>query len=324
MHERNRVPKPLSRHEQLALLKQPNPRAPTGLRNLCIINIMLKTGMRVNEIINLKEKDIDFELGRIYIAESGAARSRTLFLDQADLLLLKSWSDLRPDSGKFFFTTLEGTRLKDRYIREMVKRLAKKSGITKDVYPHLLRYTFAVDFINEMKDIKLLQEALGHRELSATQLYTRLLFENSNQPDEDSTGAATRSGTPLIRENQESFIFNSQEKQTEVVREASEKISASQTKPENNNHQDKQVNTIQKNNAAATGSSKTEKVSAAGQEQFKKPEITVMPEEYLQKEKKRIPAIKCCRCNFIIHYQADCPQCGTPLVETLRHWGKIV
>jgi len=308
---------------------------------------MLKTGMRVNEIINLKEKDIDFELGRIVIDESGAARSRTLLIDQADLLLLKSWRDLKPSSSEYFFTTLQGARLKDRYIREMIKRLAKKSGITKDVYPHLLRYTFAIDFISEVKDIKLLQEALGHRELSATQLYTRLLFENSEQLNNDSPGTAVRSGMPLLKENQGSIVFKADSRETNETRSKIENAAASHALYENsarvedckepaqvkitkhaeqvtaevNGSKEPRETTDAGNNS---GESKLDQKVNSNQHLKNKPLITVMPEAAVPEEKKRIPAIKCCRCNFIIHYQSDCPQCGTPLVETLRHWGKTV
>ena len=105
MSKNKRIPEPLNSYEQLSLLRQPNPRAPTGLRNLCIISLMLKTGMRVSEVINLRCSDLDWEKGRISIRESGAARERTLLLDQADLMLLKNWLDIRPvNSGRLRFT----------------------------------------------------------------------------------------------------------------------------------------------------------------------------------------------------------------------------
>ncbi|MDY6825817.1 MAG: site-specific integrase [Bacillota bacterium] len=182
MAKRKRSPAALNSYEQIDLLKQPNPRAPTGLRNLCIIVLMLKAGLRVNEIINLQKDDFNWDKRVLNIKRSGAASARVLKIGIEELELLKRWRDKLTFDTKYFFTTLDGKQLKDRYIREMVKRMARKAGLDKDVYPHLLRHTFAVDFIRETRDIQLLQKALGHRDLSATQNYARLLLNELNIP----------------------------------------------------------------------------------------------------------------------------------------------
>jgi integrase/recombinase XerD len=298
-----RVPEPLNSYEQLSLLRQPNPRAPTGLRNLCVISLMLKTGIRVSEVINLRCSDLDWEKGRIYIRESGAARARTLLLDQAELMLLKNWLDIRPVNSELFFTTLDGTGLKDRYIREMIKRLARKAGINKNVYPHLLRYTFAVDFIRETKDIKLLQEAMGHREASATQIYTRLFFENSMQPKEELF--VQRSGLPAIEEQQVQFNYDNCN--NNYAKEAGARV-----KDRGQSATAVAAEGIKKNNNVD--------VSAAPDA---KPSITMVAESSSE-PKVRIPAIKCSNCSFILHYQGNCPQCGASFNDILKHWGRIL
>lgn len=182
MSKRKRSPAVLNRYEQIGLLKQPNPRAATGLRNLCIIVLMLKAGLRVSEIINLQKNDFDWNNRTVNVKGSGAASTRVLKIGIEELDLLKRWRDKLAFETQHFFTTLEGKQLKDRYIREMVKRMARKAGLEKDVYPHLLRHTFAVDFIRETRDIHLLQKALGHRDPSATQNYARLLLNELNKP----------------------------------------------------------------------------------------------------------------------------------------------
>ncbi len=182
MPKLKRTPSALNTYEQLSLLRQPNPGVPSGLRNLCIISLMLKLGLRVNEVIKIKDSDIDWQRGKIYIRRSGAALDRTLRVGDAELSLLKRWLHTKPKGTELLFPTLKGQPLKDRYIREMIKRLARKSGIAKDVYPHLLRVTFAVDFMRETRDLKLLQHALGHRDLTATQGYAHLFLEQSRFP----------------------------------------------------------------------------------------------------------------------------------------------
>lgn len=185
----------LSSSEQAALLRIPNPKAPTGLRNLCMMMLMLRAGLRAGEILDLKAEDINWNEGKIHVAESGAAKERTLWLDDELLALLENWHRIQPPGSSYFFSTLKGGRLKDRYLREMVKRTARKAGINKDVHPHLLRSTFAVNIIKEMNDIRLAQNALGHRDATTTQAYLKHLFEEHSMTYYDILGYR-RSGIP--------------------------------------------------------------------------------------------------------------------------------
>jgi integrase/recombinase XerD len=293
MRAQKRLPSYLNSYEQFALLKQPNPKAPTGLRNLCLLSLMLKLGLRVSEVINLKDEDIDWENGTIHITESGAARERTLWIEKAELDLLRKWHRLKPERSSYYFSTLDGSKLKDRYIREMVKRLARKAGIDKDVYPHLLRYTFAVDFMRENKDIHLLQEALGHRDLTATQAYTKSTFNENINPYITNI-PARRSGTPVPEEKQISFTFVNQTSTDPAVRKGGAKSNISLT-----TRQSKHSETDERFN------------------------INVEAEKD-ERENIRIPAIKCSQCNYILHYQGNCPKCGTSFAAILRHWGRVI
>jgi integrase/recombinase XerD len=63
----------------------------------------------------------------------------------------------------------------DRYLRCMVKRLAKQAGIDKDVHPHMLRHTFATDLLRQTKNLRLAQKALGHAQITSTQIYTHIV-----------------------------------------------------------------------------------------------------------------------------------------------------
>jgi integrase/recombinase XerD len=293
MRAQKRLPSYLNNYEQFAFLKQPNPKAPTGLRNLCLLSLMLKLGLRVSEVINLKDEDIDWENGTIHISESGAARERTLWIEKAELDLLRKWHRLKPGRSNYFFSTLDGSKLKDRYIREMVKRLARKAGIDKDVYPHLLRYTFAVDFMRENKDIHLLQEALGHRDLTATQAYTKSTYDENKDPYITNI-PVRRSGTPVPEEKQICFTFVNQTNTDPAVRKGGAKSNISL-----NTRQSKVPETDERFN------------------------INVEAEKD-ERANIRIPAIKCSRCNYILHYQGNCPKCGTSFAEILRHWGRII
>ena len=174
--KQRKLPVILDREEQEALLNQPNPKAPTGLRNLCIMKMMLDAGLRLSEVINLRPKDINFKTGSLVIQVNGPKEERTLWLGDDSLALLNRWLKIRPDC-EYLFCTLKGGRLDDRYIREMVKRLSLRAGVIKNIFPHSLRHTFAADLYLKTRNIRIVQEALGHADLSTTMIYANLIEE---------------------------------------------------------------------------------------------------------------------------------------------------
>ena len=70
-----------------------------------------------------------------------------------------------------------GNQLVPRYIQKLVKRYSKKAGIDKDISPHNLRHTFATDLLRESKNIRLVQKAMGHSDVSTTMIYTHIVDE---------------------------------------------------------------------------------------------------------------------------------------------------
>ena len=348
MSNRKKVPQALNNYEQLALLRQPNPRAPTGLRNLCIISLMLKAGLRVNEIIELNEADIDWIEGKIKIRGSRSAKSRTLWLEKGDLALLKKWREIKPEgAGGLLFTTLDSNMLNDRYLREMIKRLSRKAGITKDVYPHLLRYTFAANLMREIKSIRLLQQALGHRDQSATQMYINLLFNELSEPEFSPEGGV-RSGMPVqdaelnpektvwnylvngreeevIKGDKDQFNRKNENKQDQIGQNhASENDYLEEQRDEKANHSRTDVNEDTQEHSLDKPKEKTETRKKERKEV--EPKISIVAEnsyddgEKKNKAKKPIPPIKCSHCSYILSYQDDCPKCGTAFNEIVKHW----
>jgi len=76
------------------------------------------------------------------------------------------------------FSTLKGQRESNRYVQQMVKRYAKDAGIAKRVSPHVLRHSLATDLYRESSNIRLVQKALGHADLSTTMIYTHVYDED--------------------------------------------------------------------------------------------------------------------------------------------------
>lgn len=170
-----KLPEVLSSQEINLLLKQPNPRYPTGLRNLCLMRVMLDAGLRASEALKLTIYDIDWRSGKLKVRQGKGNKDRVLWLNEDCLLLLQRWRERRPTTTDFLFSTLEGTQIDDRYLRTMVKRYGAKAGITKDVHPHMLRHTFATDLYSQTKNIRMVQKALGHSDLSTTMIYTHIV-----------------------------------------------------------------------------------------------------------------------------------------------------
>lgn len=344
------MPVVLNSYEQMVLLKQPNPKAPTGLRNLCIISLMLKLGLRVSEVINLKDSDIDWSRGRLHVRESGAAQERILWLDPAELNILKGWLNIKPAGSSYLFCTLDGGMLKDRYIREMIKRLSSKAGIKKDVYPHLLRYTFAVDFMREVKDISLLQEALGHRDSVATQAYAKLVFEDIKGPGINDDNYK-RSGMPVSVSKQQSLDFICRNRNTSgmincensakanIAKDACpdksilnageggiEKMKDQHSQPGNSCSDNNIPNRedLGREKRATEGDNQIQESSSSkGHDNVDEPKVTITSEKS-GTGRIKIPPIKCSQCSYILRYQGDCPRCGATFNAILRHWGKNV
>jgi site-specific recombinase XerD len=173
-----KLPETLNTQERKVLLAAPRLQAPTGHRDLCMMTLMLNAGLRASEVLHLRGRDIDWTSGQLMVREGKGKKDRTLWLSEVDLELLRAWRSRRPTAGELLFTTLHGTPVKDRDLRAMVKRRARKAGISKDVHPHMLRHTFATDLYRVTKDIRLVQKTLGHADLSTTMIYTHLVDDD--------------------------------------------------------------------------------------------------------------------------------------------------
>lgn len=173
-----KLPTVLTEEEQKRLLEQPNGRYPTGLRNRCILRVMLNAGLRLSETTALRWQDLDLMSGKLKVVEGKGAKDRYLWLGEEDLDLLRQWRERQIDRlgtrPTHVFTTLKGTPVKNRYVQQMTARLAEKASIEKNVSPHTLRHTFATDLYRSTGNIRQVQKALGHADLSTTMIYTHV------------------------------------------------------------------------------------------------------------------------------------------------------
>jgi integrase/recombinase XerD len=194
MGKRKKLPYVLTKDEQNKLLNIFNTRYPTAERNKAMIALMLDTGLRLAEAINLKWRDINGNV--LTVVEGKGGKDRILGVPQRSLKLLHNWQ-LRQEveltkreiklREELVFSTLKGKRLNPRDVRTMVYTYAEKAGIQettirinkngkeyveRKVNPHTLRHSFATTLYKEIKNLRIVQEALGHEDISTTQIYT--------------------------------------------------------------------------------------------------------------------------------------------------------
>ncbi len=210
-----RLPKTLTDEELTALLRVPNVQTPTGLRGKAILQVMAAAGLRVGEVVTLKTSQVETQnwqtILRVTQGKGDVDRAVPLPDHAADTLL--SWLDKRrelgignghvfctiraginvraagrdPDTGRLVkgetvTARLEpGRPLGTGYVRAMVARLAKKAGIDKRVSPHTLRHTAAKRLLEACGNIRQVQEFLGHRNVSTTQVYTEVTASEVRQ-----------------------------------------------------------------------------------------------------------------------------------------------
>jgi len=169
--KRKYPPEPLARPEVHRLLEACGAKSPTGIRNRALLTTLWRAGLRISEALDLAPHDLDD--GVLRVRHGKGDKCRVVALDPAALESVQAWLDTkaRLGIGGPIFSTLKGKRMRTSYIRNALKRLRAKAGISKRVHAHGLRHTFASELADEKTDIRVIQACLGHTSLQVTQDY---------------------------------------------------------------------------------------------------------------------------------------------------------
>lgn len=169
--------------EQLEkLFSMPDVRTPAGLRDRTILETFFSTGMRISELAALNRDQIEPSLKSDFL-ELGivgkGGRARTVYFSKKVLSWIKKYLETREDTNEPLFVNFRSPknssrRLSVRTIEKMMKRYALQAGLPENTTPHVLRHSFATDLLNKGVDIRILQEFLGHKSITATQIYTHV------------------------------------------------------------------------------------------------------------------------------------------------------
>jgi integrase/recombinase XerD len=163
-------PKYLTLSETTRLLEA----ARQDLRDYAILILLAYTGLRVNELCNLKISDIDFAEKVIHVLSGKGDKDRIVIMEDKTLEALKNYILVRMPVKDYLFTSQKKTKISSTHVERLVRTYALKCGITKKVTPHVLRHTFATTLLRNGADIRFIQQILGHASLATTQIYTHV------------------------------------------------------------------------------------------------------------------------------------------------------
>lgn len=178
------LPKELSVQEVERLLDEPNLGTLDGYRDKTMLELLYATGMRVSELVNVPVKNVDMKMQYVIVMGKGS-KERMLPLGRTALHYLEHYlSVVRPQllhgkpeaAAELFVTGWGGPMTRERFY-EIIVEYGKSAGISKRVTPHMLRHSFATHLLNNGTDLRIVQELLGHADISTTQIYTHLDVE---------------------------------------------------------------------------------------------------------------------------------------------------
>ncbi len=156
------------------------------VRDLAILELLYSSGLRLSEVSGLTLFDLDFTEQLVKVIDGKGGKDRIVPIGGKAITALESWCRLRLHwlgevpavTTDALFISKRGTILSDRQISRRVKLYAEKSGVHINLHPHLLRHSMATHILESSQDIRLVQELLGHADISTTQVYTHLNFNH--------------------------------------------------------------------------------------------------------------------------------------------------
>lgn len=175
------LPKVLSLKEVDRLLETPDINKEIGLRDRAILELMYATGLRISELVGLKLDELHLNMGFLRTVGKGNKERIIPIGEEAIKWLNQYLEDSRPlfesraeEESSIVFLNSRGKGLSRQGVWKNLKKTVKVSGIRKNVTPHMLRHSFATHLLENGADLRIVQELLGHSDISTTQIYTHI------------------------------------------------------------------------------------------------------------------------------------------------------
>lgn len=152
-----------------------------SIRDVALMELIYACGLRLSEVSGLNLNDIDWQQQVIRVTGKGQKQRQIPFGSKAKQAI-NNWLTIRKlqanENEQALFISLRGSRLSNSSIQKRLKKMALTQGLNTNVYPHMLRHSFATHILESSKDLRAVQELLGHANLSTTQIYTHLDFQH--------------------------------------------------------------------------------------------------------------------------------------------------
>jgi integrase/recombinase XerD len=175
-----RLPEVLNPNEIELILEQPNVHHVLGIRDRAILETLYATGIRVSELIGLKQTNVlpDQRIIRVF---GKGSKERVVPIGRSALLWIRKYQDeararlsKRGETNDILFLNSRGKKLSRMAIWKIVHQFSVSAGIKKEVHPHTFRHSFATHLLEGGADLRAVQEMLGHADISTTQVYTHI------------------------------------------------------------------------------------------------------------------------------------------------------
>lgn len=173
------LPETLNEMQVEQLLNSISTKQALGLRDRAMVELLYASGLRVSEVATARLENLNLDDGVIRVTGKGN-KTRLVPVGKKALEALKAYLDKeRPElvgkkTGSEIFLSVRGQGLTTVRIWQVLKRIAKHSGLDQNIYPHLLRHSFATHLLGNGADLRIIQEMLGHADISTTQIYTHV------------------------------------------------------------------------------------------------------------------------------------------------------
>lgn len=164
--------------DELAYLLDITPCNDIEARDIASFDLLYSCGIRLNELSSIQIKDINMGNKSVRVIGKGD-KERVVYFGSKTLISLKRWLDIRDSfnpQSDYLFISQNGTHLTNRSIQKRLEVFAQKYA-TKHIHPHMLRHSFASHVLDSSKDLLAVKDLLGHADISSTQIYTHLNFQ---------------------------------------------------------------------------------------------------------------------------------------------------
>ncbi|MCC6271318.1 MAG: site-specific tyrosine recombinase XerD [Microbacteriaceae bacterium] len=180
------LPRSLTESEVDALLGAPETSDPLGHRDRAMLEVLYATGLRVSELINLRQSEVNLNQGVLRIRGKGDRERLIPFGEESQRWIREFINGPRLEillerQSEYLFPTRRGDRMTRQAFWHIIKRYAKKADIDAKLSPHTLRHAFATHLLNHGADLRVVQMLLGHSDLSTTQIYTHVARERMKE-----------------------------------------------------------------------------------------------------------------------------------------------